>query len=153
MRYGDSMVQMDSVVKCTTLIVDCCCLLVFTNVLKKSAIEQLAAADERELVHEVQVGNSCRPALFARRLTQALGHLQEYFADYSPITPSHLSFNCLPAPLSFYETATYVPLHSLVAAVKLTSLHFFPGSLKFSDATGCSLSHQPAGTLLASTAV
>ncbi|POW14192.1 hypothetical protein PSHT_07479 [Puccinia striiformis] len=48
--------------------------LYFSNILKKSEIEILAEADERELVREVQ----------------------EYFADYAPITSSHFSLNIQP---------------------------------------------------------
>ncbi|PLW24413.1 hypothetical protein PCASD_08403 [Puccinia coronata f. sp. avenae] len=48
--------------------------LYFSNMLKKSEIEMLAEADERELVREVQ----------------------EYFADYAPITESHFSLNVQP---------------------------------------------------------
>ncbi|KAK4051607.1 vacuolar protein sorting-associated protein 45 [Microbotryomycetes sp. JL201] len=51
--------------------------LYFTNVLKKSQIERLAEADQHELVREVE----------------------EYFADYSPLTPSHFSLNLMPTPL------------------------------------------------------
>ncbi|KAI5479482.1 vacuolar protein sorting-associated protein 45 [Pseudohyphozyma bogoriensis] len=51
--------------------------LYFTNILKKSQIERLAEADEHELVREVQ----------------------EYFADYSPLTSSHFSLSILPTPL------------------------------------------------------
>ncbi|KAM0789734.1 hypothetical protein ACM66B_006589 [Microbotryomycetes sp. NB124-2] len=51
--------------------------LYFTNVLKKSQIERLAEADQHELVREVE----------------------EYFADYSPLTSSHFSLNLMPTPL------------------------------------------------------
>ncbi|KAL7006279.1 vacuolar protein sorting-associated protein 45 [Cystobasidiomycetes sp. EMM_F5] len=58
----------------------------FTNILQKSAIERLAEADQSEVVREVQ----------------------EYFADFSPITSSHYTLNCLPAPLSpYYESSRF----------------------------------------------
>jgi len=61
--------------------------LYFSNILKKSEIELLAEADERELVREVQ----------------------EYFADYAPITSSHFSLNLLPYTNSL-ATQTSLPL-------------------------------------------
>ncbi|GAB00012.1 uncharacterized protein L969DRAFT_78767 [Mixia osmundae IAM 14324] len=66
--------------------------LYFTNVLKKSAIERLAEADEYEVVKEVQ----------------------EFFADYSPITQSHFSLNLLPVPLSSSVQANRRRLYSEV---------------------------------------
>ncbi|ORY76290.1 Sec1-like protein [Leucosporidium creatinivorum] len=63
--------------------------LYFTNVLKKSQIERLAEADEHELVREVQ----------------------EYFADYSPLTSSHFSLSLLPTPLHPSPTQRAVALY------------------------------------------
>lgn len=34
--------------------------------------------------------------------------LQEYFADYAPLTPSHFSLNLLPSPLSSLAPSTCV---------------------------------------------
>jgi vacuolar protein sorting-associated protein 45 len=50
----------------------------FSNTLTKSSIERLASSDEFESVREVQ----------------------EFFADYSPLTSSHFSLSLLPTPLS-----------------------------------------------------
>ncbi|CAD6575298.1 MAG: vacuolar protein sorting-associated protein 45 [Cyphobasidiales sp. Tagirdzhanova-0007] len=61
----------------------------FSNVLRKSAIERLAEADEGELVREIQ----------------------EYFADYSPITSTHFTLNCIPSPLSPYVSSTKFRLY------------------------------------------
>lgn len=33
---------------------------------------------------------------------------QEYFADYSPLTSTHFTLNCLPTPLSPYVPSLYV---------------------------------------------
>ncbi|KAA1096514.1 vacuolar protein sorting-associated protein 45 [Puccinia graminis f. sp. tritici] len=68
--------------------------LYFSNILKKSEIEMLAEADERELVREVQ----------------------EYFADYAPITSSHFSLNLQPynPPQNSHQPTT-ISLSSLVA--------------------------------------
>ncbi|OAV99887.1 hypothetical protein PTTG_01474 [Puccinia triticina 1-1 BBBD Race 1] len=68
--------------------------LYFSNILKKSEIEMLAEADERELVREVQ----------------------EYFADYAPITSSHFSLNLQPYnPQPHSHQPTTISLSSLVA--------------------------------------
>ncbi|KAM0750187.1 Sec1-like protein [Meredithblackwellia eburnea MCA 4105] len=63
--------------------------LYFTNILKKSQIEQLAEADEHELVKEVQ----------------------EFFLDYSPLTSSHFSLSLLPTPLHPSPTQRAVALY------------------------------------------
>ncbi|MBW0507633.1 hypothetical protein O181_047348 [Austropuccinia psidii MF-1] len=65
--------------------------LYFSNILKKSEIELLAEADEREVVRE----------------------LQEYFADYAPITTSHFSINL--QPYNYANQPTTISLTSLVA--------------------------------------
>ncbi|KAF4617671.1 hypothetical protein D9613_005878 [Agrocybe pediades] len=59
--------------------------LYFSNVLAKSAIERLAHADEFEVVREVQ----------------------EYFADYAPISPSLFSLNHMPSSSKPLYGSTY----------------------------------------------
>lgn len=66
--------------------------LYFSNILKKSEIEMLAEADEREVVREVQ----------------------EYFADYAPITSSHFSLNLQPYTHQPSSHPTTISLSSLV---------------------------------------
>jgi vacuolar protein sorting-associated protein 45 len=69
-------------------------LLVFTNVLKKSSIERLAQVDENEVVQDVQV--CC-----VREAEHPIKRIpQEIFADYCPLTTSHVSLNVLPSPLA-----------------------------------------------------
>ncbi|KAL8293307.1 hypothetical protein RQP46_000008 [Phenoliferia psychrophenolica] len=63
--------------------------LYFTNVLSKAQIERLAEADEHELVREVQ----------------------EFFADYSPLTSSHFSLSLLPTPLHPSPTQRAIALY------------------------------------------
>ncbi|GAA5912633.1 Vps45p [Sporobolomyces salmoneus] len=63
--------------------------LYFTNCLTKMQIERLAEADRFELVQEVQ----------------------EYFLDYSPLTPSHFSLSLLPTPLHPSPTYRTYPLY------------------------------------------
>ncbi|GAA5915328.1 hypothetical protein JCM8208_001699 [Rhodotorula glutinis] len=63
--------------------------LYFTNVLSKAQIEKLAEADEHELVREVQ----------------------EFFADFAPLTSSHFSLNVLPTPLHPSPTQRTMPLY------------------------------------------
>lgn len=70
-------------------------LLDFTNILSKAQIERLAEADEHELVREVQVGWIVK---FELAQTDARS-VQEYYADYSPLTASHFSLSLLPTPL------------------------------------------------------
>ncbi|CAH7671756.1 Sec1-like protein [Phakopsora pachyrhizi] len=66
--------------------------LYFSNILKKSEIENLAEADEREIVKEVQ----------------------EYFADYAPITSSHFSLNIQPFD-QISQSSTVISLTALVS--------------------------------------
>ncbi|KAG0145717.1 hypothetical protein CROQUDRAFT_78586 [Cronartium quercuum f. sp. fusiforme G11] len=80
--------------------------LYFSNILKKSDIEMLAEADEHEVVREVQ----------------------EYFADYAPITTSHFSLNVQPFDvISPTATPTITSLSALVASTpKRTSQRTLP---------------------------
>ena len=68
-----------------------CMPLDFSNILSKSAIERLAQVDEFEVVREVQVRNSV--VSFPQRIYNIL---QEYFADYAPISPCLFSQNHMP---------------------------------------------------------
>lgn len=79
--------------------------LYFSNVLKKSAIERLAEADEGELVREIQVSQNCTFQCGCI-IKLATSSWQEYFADYSAITSSHFTLNCVPSPLSPYVPST-----------------------------------------------
>lgn len=75
--------------------------LYFSNILKKSDIEILAEADEHEVVREIQ----------------------EFFADYAPITTSHFSLNVQPFDLSTSSSSSSaIPtVTSLSALVSSTS--------------------------------
>ncbi|KAH9820270.1 Sec1-like protein [Melampsora americana] len=81
--------------------------LYFSNILKKSDIEMLAEADEHEVVREIQ----------------------EFFADYAPITTSHFSLNVQPFDLSPSSSAipTVTSLSALVSSTsKKTSTRTLP---------------------------
>jgi vacuolar protein sorting-associated protein 45 len=67
---------------------------VFTSILKKSVIERLAETDENEVVQEIQVRQD------RASVPVGLNPKQEFFADYCPLTTSHVSLNVLPSPLS-----------------------------------------------------
>ncbi|EGG01948.1 uncharacterized protein MELLADRAFT_78910 [Melampsora larici-populina 98AG31] len=73
--------------------------LYFSNILKKSDIEMLAEADEHEVVREIQ----------------------EFFADYAPITTSHFSLNVQPFDLNTSSSSSIPTVTSLSALVSSTS--------------------------------
>lgn len=74
--------------------------LFFTNVLKKSDIERLAEADEHEVVKEVQV---CKRLPYGTFLTS---FIQEYFADYIPVSPALFSLNYQSPPARLWGHST-----------------------------------------------